>query len=68
MKKIVVTYSLSDEQEKRLDAIVREYKNHGFSVSPESLFSVMMITGSVYDIDSRLAFEERCAGLIKIFK
>lgn len=68
MKKIVVTYSLSDEQEKRLDAIVREYKNQGFSVSPESLFSVMMITGSVHDIDSRLTFEERCAGLIKIFK
>ena len=68
MMKIVVTYSLSDEQEKRLDAIVREYKNQGMSVSPESMFSVMMITGSVHDIDARLTFEERCAGLIKTFK
>ena len=58
MRKITVTYLLSDEEMKRLERIVEEYKKQGIDTTPIRLFESIMLCGSKYDIDKKFSTHE----------
>ena len=58
MRKITVTYLLSDEEMKRLERIVEEYNKQGMDATPSRLFESIMLYGSKYDIDKKFSTHE----------
>lgn len=63
MRKVMVEYMLSDEDEKRLREITEEYKRNGLNISEDRMFESIMYMGSKFDIDKKLKFHEWKLGL-----
>jgi len=63
MREIVVKFTLTEEQEKRLQAITEGYKKLGYDFTEEKIFEMLMCTGCRYDIDNKLKFHECKLGL-----
>ena len=63
MMEISVKYSLTDEDEQRLQNIVKEYIKQGLKLPMEKLFEGIMLAGSRYDIDKKFKFHEYTLGL-----
>ena len=58
MRKITVTYLLSDDEVKRLERITEEYNKQGMNTTPNILFESIMLYGSKYDIDKKFSTHE----------
>lgn len=59
MKKITVTYLLSDDELKRLERIAEEYKKQQeMNTTPERMFEGIMTCGAKYDIDKKFKIHE----------
>ena len=59
LKNICVNFSLTADQEERLNKMFLLAKSKGLDFStPESLFESMMITGSIIDINNKLSVYE----------
>lgn len=65
MREIMITYQLSEENEKRLQTIIGKYKEQGINMTINEAFEFIMITGSVHEIDNKFRFHERMLGLIE---
>ena len=63
MRKITVTYLLSDEEMKRLERIAEEYNKQGMGATPNILFESIMLYGSKYDIDKKFSTHEEIISL-----
>lgn len=68
MREIIVRYTLTDEEEKRLEKITEEYKKRGLDLSVDKQFESIMCYGCKYDIDSKFKFHEFCLGLREDYK
>lgn len=68
MREIVVRYTLTDEEEKRLEKIAEEYKKQGLKLSTDKHFEAIMCCGSKYDIDEKFKFNEWKLGLREDFR
>ena len=70
MRLVSVTYTLDDEEEKRLKNLLPYYRNYVTAYGdrpfadwgPEDLFDALMCQGSKWDIKEKLDREERLAG------
>ena len=59
MRKITVTYLLSDEEIKRLEIITKEYKKQqGLDTTIDRIFESIMCCGGKYDIERKFALHE----------
>ena len=63
MREIAVKFSLTEEQESRLKAIMEGYKKLGYDLPEEKIFEMLMCTGCTYDIDNKLKFHECKLGM-----
>ena len=63
MREIIVRYTLTDEDEQRLEKITEEYKKRGLDLSLDKQFESIMCCGCRYDIDSKFRFHEWKLGL-----
>ena len=61
---IKVSYTLSDEQAKRLEALVPTFQEDGKALSTEEVFNIIMEMGSKKDIDYKLHLMEWKKGLV----
>lgn len=68
MREIIVRYTLTDEEEKRLEKIAEEYKKKGLELSADKQFEAIMCCGSRYDIDAKFKFHEWKLGLREDYK
>lgn len=67
MKSIKIEYLLSDEQVKRLEGLLADWKQYQNEKGEypfkdwdiENVFAAIMMIGCTYDIDRRIEFEER---------
>ncbi len=63
MMEVTVKFVLCDEDEERLRKITEEYKKRGLDFPEDKMFAEIMITGSKYDIDTKLKLHECKLGL-----
>ena len=63
MREFTVRYLISDEMIQRLENITDMYRKSGFDLTEESVFEMIMTSGSQYDIDEKFRFHERKSGL-----
>lgn len=68
MREIIVRYTLTDREEKRLEKIAEEYKNKGLKLSTDKQFEAIMCCGSRYDIDNKFKLHEWKLGLREDYK
>lgn len=68
MREIIVRFTLTDEEEKRLEKISKEYKKQGLKLSTDKQFEAIMCCGSKYDIDAKFKFHEWKLGLREDYK
>ena len=68
MREIIVRYTLTDEEEKRLEKIAEEYEKKGLELSVDKQFEAIMCCGSRYDIDAKFKFHEWKLGLREDYK
>ena len=60
MRKMTVTYDISDEQEKKLQRIVEKFKDHGMKdATINNVFESIMRYGCKYDIDDKFEQQEK---------
>lgn len=64
MKRISVDFTLSDEEEKRLEAITENYNKRENDYTTDEVFRGIMLCGSKWNIKDKLTFAERQAGII----
>lgn len=58
MKKFIVRYYLSENEQERLSRITERYKAGGISLSMEEIFEAVMQAGSRHDIERKLGLME----------
>ncbi len=63
MRKITVTYELSDEQEERLEKLTEAYRKVGSASSTDKIFESIMGTGSEWDIEQKFSATELILGI-----
>lgn len=68
MREVTVKFTIYDEDEERLRKITEEYKKQGLDFTEDKMFDAIMVTGSKYDIDSKLKFHEWKLGLREDYK
>ena len=68
MREIIVKYTLTDEEEKRLEKISEEYEKKGLELSVDKQFEAIMCCGSRYDVDAKFKFHEWKLGLREDYK
>lgn len=67
MKEITVTFTLTEEQEQRLEGALRAAQSKGWfpSYDVNRFFQSLMLLGSFHDINSKLDYAEMTARGIK---
>ena len=66
-KKITVTYTLTEEQAKRMEKLTETWNasdKTAYKSTPEGLFKFMMELGSMHDINKKLDYFEEYANRI----
>lgn len=63
LRYINVSYMVDEDVYQRIAAITEVYKKQGIDLSPERMFSHIMILGSKYNMDDKLKFHEWKLGL-----
>ncbi len=64
MAEYTITYRLTEEQEKRLQAITAEYNRKGHSISKEALMESLLLLGRDALIERKLQYaEDNAAGI-----
>ena len=67
MREIMVKYSISAEDERRLKKITELYNAKGYDFSEDEMFITIMAMGSKYNIDEKFKFHEWKLGLREEF-
>lgn len=65
MRDIMVKFTISTVEEKRLHKIAEEYGKCGLYLPEDELFATIIKTGSKYDIDEKFRVHERKLGLVE---
>lgn len=63
MREIIVKYTISDDDEKRLQLITEKFMERGLNLSPDKQFEIIMQFGCKHDIDEKFKFHECQLGL-----
>ena len=63
MKKVEVSYLLTEEQEQRLKKITKGYESLNLCLTDEKMFEHIMLLGCDSDIQNRLHFHECKLGI-----
>ena len=63
MKKVEVSYLLTEEQEQRIKKITKGYESLNLRLTDEKVFEYIMLLGCDSDIQNRLHFHECKLGI-----